>query len=49
MALFHFSVTQVRRGAGQSIVASAAYRSGEKLLQDSLSILLAHLQQIIAG
>lgn len=34
MALFHFSVTQVRRGAGQSIVASAAYRAGEKLYSE---------------
>lgn len=31
MALYHFHVTQVSRGAGQSIVAAAAYRSGEKL------------------
>lgn len=31
MALYHFHVTQVSRGAGQSVVASAAYRSGEKL------------------
>ena len=34
MALFHFSVTQVRRGAGQSIIASAAYRAGEKLYSE---------------
>ncbi len=34
MALYHFHVTQVSRGAGQSSVASAAYRAGEKL-QDS--------------
>ncbi|MBP5555317.1 MAG: MobA/MobL family protein [Lachnospiraceae bacterium] len=31
MALYHFHVTQVSRGAGQSVIASAAYRSGEKL------------------
>ena len=31
MALFHFHVTQVKRSAGQSVVASAAYRAGEKL------------------
>lgn len=30
LALFHFHVTQVRRSAGQSVVASA-YRAGEKL------------------
>ena len=29
MALFHFHVTQIRRSAGQSAVASAAYRAGE--------------------
>ena len=34
MALFHFSVTQVRRSAGQSVIASAAYRSGEKLYSE---------------
>lgn len=31
IALFHFHVTQIKRSAGQSVVASAAYRSGEKL------------------
>ncbi|MCI7159925.1 MAG: MobA/MobL family protein [Flintibacter sp.] len=31
MALFHFHVTQIKRSAGQSAVAAAAYRSGEKL------------------
>ena len=31
IALFHFHVTQIKRSAGQSAVASAAYRSGEKL------------------
>ena len=31
MALYHFHVAQVSRGAGQSAVASAAYRAGEKL------------------
>ena len=34
MALFHFSVTQVRRSAGQSVIASAAYRAGEKLYSE---------------
>ena len=34
MALFHFSVTQVRRSAGQSAVASAAYRAGERLYSE---------------
>ena len=29
--MFHFHVTQVKRSAGQSVVASAAYRAGEKL------------------
>jgi hypothetical protein len=31
MALFHFHVTQLKRSAGQSAVAAAAYRAGEKL------------------
>ena len=31
MSLYHFSVTQKSRGAGQSVVASAAYISGTKL------------------
>ena len=28
---YHFHVTQIKRSAGQSAIASAAYRSGEKL------------------
>ena len=31
MALFHLSVTQTKRSAGQSAIASAAYRAGERL------------------
>ena len=31
MALFHFHATQIKRSAGQSAIASAAYRAGEKL------------------
>lgn len=31
IALYHFHVTQIKRSAGQSAVAAAAYRSGEKL------------------
>ena len=31
IALFHFHVTQIKLSAGQSAVASAAYRAGEKL------------------
>lgn len=34
MALFHFHATQVKRSAGQSAVASAAYRTGEKLFSE---------------
>ena len=34
MSLFHFHVTQVKRSAGQSAVASAAYRAGEKLYSE---------------
>ena len=31
MSLFHFHVTQIKRSTGQSAVACAAYRAGEKL------------------
>ena len=31
MGSYHFHMTQVKRSAGQSVVAAAAYRSGEKL------------------
>ena len=34
MALYHFHVTQISRGKGQSVCAAAAYRAGEKI-QDS--------------
>ncbi|SHL60460.1 MobQ family relaxase, partial [Anaerotignum lactatifermentans] len=34
MALFHLTVTQVQRSAGQSAVASAAYRAGERLYSE---------------
>ena len=34
MALYHFHVTQIKRSAGQSAVASAAYRAGEKLYSE---------------
>ncbi len=34
MALFHLHVIQVKRSAGQSAVASAAYRAGEKLYSE---------------
>ena len=34
MALFHFTVDQVKRSEGQSAIASAAYRSGERLYSE---------------
>ena len=34
MALFHLTVTQVKRSAGQSAIASAAYRAGERLYSE---------------
>ena len=34
MADYHFHVTQIKRSKGQSAVACAAYRSGEKLFSD---------------
>ena len=36
MALFHLSVTQTKRSAGQSAIASAAYRAGERLYLQNL-------------
>jgi hypothetical protein len=35
MADFHFSVTQIKRSAGQSAIAAAAYRAGEKLYSET--------------
>ena len=32
MALFHLSVTQTKRSAGQSAIASAAYRAGKRFV-----------------
>ena len=37
IALYHFHVTQIKRSAGQSAVAAAAYRSGEKLHSEHYS------------
>ena len=34
MALYHFHAAQIKRSKGQNVVASAAYRSGEKLHSD---------------
>jgi len=34
LALFHFHVTQIKRSAGQSAIACAAYRAGEKLYSE---------------
>ena len=34
MALYHFHVDQVKRSAGQSAIACAAYRAGEKLYSE---------------
>lgn len=34
MALYHLTVNQIRRSAGQSAIASAAYRAGERLYSD---------------
>ena len=31
LALFHLNVTQIKRSKGQSAIAAAAYRAGEKL------------------
>ena len=34
MALFHLNVTQIKRSKGQSAIAAAAYRVGEKLYSE---------------
>ena len=34
MAIYHFHVTQIKRSAGSSAVASAAYRAGERLYSE---------------
>ena len=34
MALYHFHVEQIKRSAGQSVIAAAAYRAGEKLYSE---------------
>ena len=34
MALFHFTVDQMKRSEGQSVIASVAYRSGERLYSE---------------
>lgn len=34
MAIFHFHATQIKRSAGQSAIASAAYRAGENLYSE---------------
>lgn len=46
MALYHFEVTQVKRSEGRSVVAAAAYRSGEKL---TLLVILRNQQSVSAG
>lgn len=37
MALFHFDVRQIKRSAGQSAIACAAYRSGQKLTATTMA------------
>ena len=34
VAIYHFSVKNISRSAGRSAVACAAYRSGEKLIDE---------------
>ena len=34
MALYHFSVSQIKRSAGRSALAAAAYRAGERLYSE---------------
>ena len=39
MAIYHCSIKLIGRSGGRSAVASAAYRSGEKLLNEETGIL----------
>ncbi|WP_171250604.1 MobA/MobL family protein, partial [Acinetobacter soli] len=34
MAIYHFSAKSISRGDGRSAIAAAAYRSGEKLIDE---------------
>ena len=34
MAVYHFHVDQIKRSAGQSAIAAAAYGAGEKLYSE---------------
>ena len=34
MALYHLTVNQIKRSAGQSAIAATAYRAGERLYSD---------------
>ncbi|MDR4932250.1 hypothetical protein RF371_00060 [Companilactobacillus paralimentarius] len=36
MAIFHMSFSNISAGKGRSAIASAAYRSGEKLFDDKI-------------
>lgn len=36
MAIYHCSIQPISRGAGRSAVAAAAYRAGDKLLDERL-------------
>ena len=38
MSIYHCSIKIISRASGRSAVASAAYRSGEKLLNDETGI-----------
>lgn len=46
MALFHLSVTQTKRSAGQSAIASAAYRAGERLYSEYYGECSNNLNQV---
>lgn len=42
MASYHFHLTQVKRSRGQSVIAQAAYRSGEKLYSKANNVYVWH-------
>ena len=45
MAIFHMSFSNISAGKGRSAIASAAYRSGEKLFDDQEGATISMLGQ----
>ena len=47
MAIYHCSVKIINRSSGRSSVAAAAYRSGEKLLNQRVGVKFKPLKSLI--